>query len=1189
MSKIKDMIKTSQGFKYSINLKYDINDNQKIESYIPTDQSMEIMDKLINGFQDQESNRSHILLGSYGTGKSHLSMVLASLLSTNKTNSSYNSLFEKIKQYNNKLHNKMEEVINDKYLIVLPEEGLYDFERSIILGLRNSLKEHGLEDELPTTFYDNIVDKINYWKDKFSNTYQELKNILNNNYNIDIDSFIDEIKDYNRDYYQIFLDIYPKLTAGAEFTPYNRIRLVDLLQGMEDILKANKYKGILIVFDEFGKFLEENIAKFNIKDIQDLAEYCNREDNLIPSSLLLITHKNLSQYSTQQRLSTEEWRKVEGRFKRHNITQRSNQIYELISKVIIKEGDSWNKFKTTKDQEFKDLMFELKQSNLFSDLSTKALKDWILFGCYPLHPSTAFALFNLSKLIAQNQRTLFTFLSHKEEYSLNNFIENTEDEFPLLSLDYLYNYFLDLIQQEESNSRIYGIWKNAHRSLEKLSEEEIEERKFVKALAIINIISDFNRLAPNPDTIRSNLSLTKDQFDKVEANLINKKVIFYRKSIDQYKFFDGSDINLKKKIKEIGIERENYFQPINKLNKEYLLPPLLAHRYNFNNKILRFFTVEYLRIEEITNEIISNKISNNYLDGKIFVVLTSNKKEKIEAKRKIKDINNDQAIFILSKEAVEYKDILLEIDSIEYLLTQEDFLAQDPIIKLELETYLGDKKDELIKLLTQVYQPVYNKSSYYRLGQELKIDSKKELLKLISDICEDVFKNTMVVNHEMINKNKITGTMKRVRRDIIDRLINQDSLAPELDFDNFNAAHTVVRAVLVKNNILKYNKKTDMTEVQIPIGKPNLLEIIKEIKNFIERSQEEQVCFEDIYQKLQSPPFGLRKGYIPILLAAYFRRYRGRIVITHKDEDREYRSSIFDEIENNPKQFKLGIDLWDEQKETYIQSLEELFVEFIDTKLRTRNRLKALWEGMQSYYRSLPHYIRNTQNLNKEAMILKKILNRDFKNTHRLFFEFLPQAYGNDDFNEISLQIQKSVSNLNQGLSKLHATLIKKLLELKKLDYNQDLIVNDLFLDWYQDLPKEVQQHHFNWKVNTLFDLISEQEVTEKEFLNLMAERLTGFRLSNWNDQHLEDMISDIKDIFEEVDNYTSKNNKESEITLSYLDSGKHKAISFDSVEVSDLGKMLLSKIKGDLDNFGQAISEKEKASILIELLKEEL
>ncbi|MGM0471828.1 MAG: hypothetical protein ACQEQI_06055, partial [Bacillota bacterium] len=860
----------------------------------------------------------------------------------------------------------------------------------------------------------------------------------------------------------------------------------------------------------------------------------------------------------------------------------------LISKVIIKSDDQWVEFKSTHKEEFKELLFELQRNNLFPDLSLEKLKDWIIFGCYPLHPATAFGLFNLAKLVAQNERTLFTFLSHKHEYSLNHFLEETDDEFPLLGLDQLYDYFLELIKQEDSSSRIYGVWKDAERSLQQLARDDKLAKRFLKALAVINIISDFNRLPPTPEVIRSNLNLSSTEFEKVESKLLDKKLIFYRKSLNQYQFFAGSDIDIEAKLEEVIKTRIDHFDPLAKLNQDYLLAPKIAHRYNFEHKMIRFFVTQYLSLDQLDEKEINNQIKDNYLDGKIFIILANSEEKIKQAQQQVQKLDCNQAIFIIPRQEFEFIKLLKEIDGLEYLLNQQDFLDQDPIIKLELESHLAEKKDQLMMKLNSLYNPTYDQADFYHQGQYQQISSKRELSSLVSTICEDVFDSTMEVNHEMINRNKVTGIMKRARREIIEKLLTNDELEAELGFSDFTAVHTLTRCVLVNNNILQ--STVDGAQIVTPKLKENGREVVEEIKTFIDQAKDNPQSFAELYEILQLAPYGLRKGYLPILFAAYLREFRGRIVITEEGEDRELSPTIFTEIEDNPQRFKLGIDLWRAEKEEYIQGLEKIFDQYLDYKLRSRNRLKALWEAMNEYYRNLSHYVRNTEELSDSALIFKKILSREYRNSHQLFFSIIPEQFGHLEFNELPLVFKEVTEELDCALEELYSQYKERLDKLSGLKEYKHQRIDQKFIKWYQQLADQVKNHHFNWKVNTLFDLLKELEVTsEREFLDLLAKDLIGFAPQQWNDAHLDRLVSNLEEIFIEIANYQPNQQQPGAIKLSFFEEGDRKELTFDSKEISDLGEMLLSKVKSDLDNFGNSIDEQEKATILYELLKEEL
>ena len=68
-----------ENFQYSVNLQFDINNIEKIKEYIPTKDGCELLKSYLNSII-YGKNRATILIGPYGKGKSHLLLVLITLL-----------------------------------------------------------------------------------------------------------------------------------------------------------------------------------------------------------------------------------------------------------------------------------------------------------------------------------------------------------------------------------------------------------------------------------------------------------------------------------------------------------------------------------------------------------------------------------------------------------------------------------------------------------------------------------------------------------------------------------------------------------------------------------------------------------------------------------------------------------------------------------------------------------------------------------------------------------------------------------------------------------------------------------------------------------------------------------------------------------------------------------------------------
>ena len=81
--KYMDFVGTDSGFQASVNLQYDLNNESKIESYIPTRQSVDILNRYLNAVCNDNFNEDNatVLIGPYGRGKSHLLLILSAIIS----------------------------------------------------------------------------------------------------------------------------------------------------------------------------------------------------------------------------------------------------------------------------------------------------------------------------------------------------------------------------------------------------------------------------------------------------------------------------------------------------------------------------------------------------------------------------------------------------------------------------------------------------------------------------------------------------------------------------------------------------------------------------------------------------------------------------------------------------------------------------------------------------------------------------------------------------------------------------------------------------------------------------------------------------------------------------------------------------------------------------------------------------
>ena len=154
---------------------------------------------------------------------------------------------------------------------------------------------------------------------------------------------------------------------------------------------------------------------------------------------------------------SDEWKKVEGRFKPTSINVKYDQCLSLIGHIIPKTA-VWETFKEKNKNDLTNLYDQAWEFKGFM-LPPKIGKESPFEDGFPLHPITLFALDRLSKKVAQNERTFFTYLAGDEENALFSQLKKYNiKEFHFIGLDAIYDYF-ELNIKAYKTDESYEIYK----------------------------------------------------------------------------------------------------------------------------------------------------------------------------------------------------------------------------------------------------------------------------------------------------------------------------------------------------------------------------------------------------------------------------------------------------------------------------------------------------------------------------------------------------------------------------------------------------------------------------------------------------------------------------------------------------------------------------------------------------------
>ncbi|MFN9650067.1 MAG: hypothetical protein ACK58Z_16660, partial [Pseudanabaena sp.] len=394
MKSLAEYFQIDRRYARSINLERDLDNPNSVAGYVLTDRSLYALKQILVNSPESGQTQAVTLTGVYGTGKSAFAHFLACLcageesvkqkaLAISKTTLTATD-FQKLHQN-------------------LPEKGCF---RAIATAQREPLAH-------------TIIRALDYGASRFLNNSKNKPPISTN-----------------------LVDLAGNIAFG------DKVDSKEALRTIREVIAAVKTDVILII-DELGKNLEYASLYPSESDLyllQQLAELKPNQENATPSLnlkfyLIGLLHQSFADYGERlASLQRNEWAKIQGRFQDIPFTESPRQMTWLIGKAIARP-----------DHESADKSI-VKQVKKYDALIKNQAKDWcevmrsqiedispeLLAAAYPLHPITALVLPILCTRYAQNDRSLFTFLTSAEPYGLQSYLKEFSfdgDRIPLLKLD----------------------------------------------------------------------------------------------------------------------------------------------------------------------------------------------------------------------------------------------------------------------------------------------------------------------------------------------------------------------------------------------------------------------------------------------------------------------------------------------------------------------------------------------------------------------------------------------------------------------------------------------------------------------------------------------------------------------------------------------------------------------------------
>jgi hypothetical protein len=798
----------------------------------------------------------------------------------------------------------------------------------------------------------------------------------------------------------------------------------ELFSYFEQVLKNHKEKNefVILAIDEFGKILEHAANTNPEKELyflQQFAEFVShpKYDNVL---LITIMHQNFGAYSKklneQQR---NEWEKVKGRFKEIVFSEPVEQLLHLAAAQIEKSNK-----KIISEKSF-DTLFNLAKQTRFinNDLDISVAKK-----LYPLDIFSAVVLTYSIQRYGQNERSLFSFLSSKDNNSINNFEPTTNQTYNLANVyDYIiYNFYSYLSEVNADSTN----WRAIRVALERvegyLEIEKIDSAsKIVKTIGLCNLFGNAISFDETALCHYAKLALNIHNPEVVINELENLKIIRFAKYKSQYIIFEGTDVNIEDELYKATGQVPRPVDFIDDLNALFEFKIVQANASYYRTGTPRFF--EYCLSSQAQTFVPANDI-----DGYINLVFASSTDSQTQIIEISKNCNN-AVLYVYFKNSDVIVNHLYEIQKLEYV--QKQILVEDKIAGREIQNLIMYEKDIINKAINHSLMSFSEDIEWYYNGMKIQVTSQADFNKLLSKVCDEVYYSTPIVQNELFNKQKVNSAVSSARVTLLNALLDDNCVVTnDLGFeeDKFPPEKTIYYTLLKNTGI---HRQINGAYTLCEPDNDSVKYLWDECETFLESSIEKQRKLGDLLKILKSAPFKLKQGFLDFWIPIY-------LIIKKQDyslydsEDRYVpylNREVFDLLQKSPKEFKIKAFAVEGIKIEFFNQYRN-FINLNDKDLITQESFLETIKPFLAFYNNLNEFTKNTQNFdNPQTAKFRNVLAKA-KDPEKTFFEDLPAVFGfrNDSLatnKEFMTQYQDLMKNTIRELRVCYLNLISRIEE----------------------------------------------------------------------------------------------------------------------------------------------------------------
>ncbi|MBP2297075.1 ATP-binding protein [Azospirillum rugosum] len=736
--------------------------------------------------------------------------------------------------------------------------------------------------------------------------------------------------------------------------------------------------GTLLILDELGKILEhEALEGGDVHLLQDIAEHASRSKGRLV--VIGILHQSFEQYAARAaRDARQEWAKVQGRYQDIAFLSGADETVALLGRAIASEPPTEARAQAATVA----AAIAKRRPTEIATLTTALAETW------PLNPVTALLLGPVSRArFAQNERSVFGFLSSAEPAGFQQFLANTESGAstydPSMLWDYLAANFGMALASGADGSRFSLAFEAIERAGAKGGPLHVT---LTKSAAMIEFFRNGSGLALADDILAASLpGVDNGERSAAIKDLLDWAVLIRQPRLGGYALFAGSDFDLEDAIGRAIVPIDN--RQLEEIPQRVGLGFATAKRHYFTTGTLRTFEIAlHIVGAEDSAETLAAALLGRAQRGGGLLVLTlgdgSIQPVDIDAltKATAKLLKREGRVIAIGAATGSFalRSTAAELLAVERVIRDHPQLEGDRIARREIAARQSLCIDQLHRALESALET----ARWYLAPSPTK--GLREPLAIVASALADAgYPCAPILKSELLQRDRPSSNAMAALRDLAHAMVSRFA-EPNLGITGYPAELGLYLTVLKP-----FGLHRETTSGSFAFSDPDEGPEGRSLQpawDLIDRAGAEGL--DTIFKQWAAPPFGLKAGVMPVLALAYMLARRESVAVYI---DGVYQTAIndvvVDKLLQRPADFRLRRIDRSVRETAFLSGLaERLGMKGVNGSLPVAAALFQRFEA-------LPAYAKRTHRVEQDALTVRMVVMKA-NDPEALLFEALPKAFG---------------------------------------------------------------------------------------------------------------------------------------------------------------------------------------------------